>query len=90
MSAQEAEKNEQGETVLKGSTSDLGDFEIRFTAGDGNRHPESMHEASEEKDMKKDIVKSMMVPLDAIWQAKGLSHISMDYSLYMGVLQGMH
>ena len=76
----EADTGEEGEVKepqIKGSTAELGDFDIKITKGQGNKVPTSSHAAANEKSLDKDLVKSLTVPLDAIWQSKGLSHISM-------------
>lgn len=80
--------------IMKGSSSELGDFVLEVTNGpSSNRHPSSTHPSYAEKPLDRNIVNSMQVPDQNIWQAKRmfyslpkaekkrLSRASLTYSL---------
>jgi mannosyl-oligosaccharide glucosidase len=66
---EEGELGADGDVVLKGSSLELGDFEIRVTEGEG-RHPHTGHPSYDEKPLDKTLVQSLQMPDELLWQTK--------------------
>lgn len=58
--------------VMKGQTSDLGDFRLTVTEPESNTHPVVHHEAGQSKSLDKTFVHSVQLPAEALWQGKGM------------------
>ena len=59
----------EGDVKLEGQTVELGDFDIRITAGEGE-HPRPIHPSYAEKPLDRSIVHSFQLPEEALWQTK--------------------
>ncbi|KAJ4340911.1 Processing alpha glucosidase I [Didymella glomerata] len=60
-----------GDVVFKGQTTELGDFEVRVTEGQGE-HPRFDHPSYDDKPLDRTLVHSGQVPDDALWQIKAV------------------
>ena len=73
----EASTGEQGDTgfdgdvVLKGYSTELGDFDVTVTKGEGE-HPVTGHASYDKKPLDRTLVHSAQVPDDALWQIKAI------------------
>lgn len=64
----------EGNVVLKGETSDIGEFKLTISEPEGkNSHPIHAHPSYQTKPLDRTLVHSVQVPAEAIWQAKGES-----------------
>lgn len=63
----------EGNLVLEGSTTELGDFTLEVTEGpESNKHPPPTHPSYAEKPSDRTIVASLRVQEENVWQAKAL------------------
>ena len=63
----------EGNLVLEGSSSELGDFTLEITKGpDSNKHPLPTHPSYADKPLDRTIVTSLQVPEDDLWKVKSL------------------
>ena len=66
-----------GDIVMNGQTSDLGEFKITISEAEGaSQHPAHNHPAGQSKPLDRTFVHSLQVPEEALWQAKGTSHLT--------------
>lgn len=75
----------EGDVKLEGQTADLGDFNIRITAGEGE-HPRPMHPSYAEKPLDRTIVHSFQLPEEALWQTKPIlfAHMKSQIDTLLG------
>ena len=61
----------EGDIVINGQTSDLGEFKLTLTDNDANQHPLHSHPSGKSKPLSNSFVHSLQVPEEALWQSKG-------------------
>lgn len=62
-----------GPVVLRGSTTDLGEFEIGLEDGPDNTKPHKTHPSWEEKPLDVTLAQSFMVPPESVWRGKDIA-----------------
>jgi mannosyl-oligosaccharide glucosidase len=62
----------EGDIKLSGATTDLGTWKMEVRESESSKHPVVTHEAAEEKDISRTMVRSVMVRRDVVWQALGM------------------
>ncbi|KAK3672843.1 Processing alpha glucosidase I [Recurvomyces mirabilis] len=62
----------EGDIVLNGQTSDLGEFKLTLTDNPANRHPAHNHPSGKSKPLSNSFVHSLQVPEEAMWQSKAI------------------
>lgn len=78
---EEGEENGfKGDVSFKGKSKDLGAFKIVVTKGEGD-HPTSDHELAQERHGDSTIVRSMSVPRELAWQARGIVYRQIQESV---------